>query len=987
MATIQKIIQAIKIKLILNRLSKAKENAMREFLGLPPKMSWYDDCTSTVSMCIKDKLCLVFCPCCMYDRNRHQKVPSCWNSLFLKEFVGFLGGVLLTLLVYLMMIFQLEVPARKAAYISAVLGAALTLFLAFSQLARCLVLLMLPQLFSSKGRMLLLIYALILAMNNPLRNVNRNINVMSQSTTCGQEMALNETKELVKAAVAPMQGIMDSVDKVLGKLTDFANTLKATYTTLKKTVSEIGAVIKRVAQWLKSTVDTCNRKMGSPYRKCKNLFEDAYNDCKKKLGAMGFLCEIASLVGKVCNVVRVGELLCFIVDAIRRLLESAIDLPTQRVLKDAEEMFYFNVSLNYTFNYTFSQSRSYKQIKEDISREIHAHLDMFVDAIGVFRNVMVLTALFVIIKAVMYRQRWLSNDRFDNIHITFTVRDLDERRKDASKPGIVPLTYEEERKYIGSLLGPITRRERRRLGFGLVVFIVSMFNAAFYLFCDFGLYSALRIVQKNFAAVSKAPVPPHTKLHVVGQGPMADMYKTIVGMFDPISKAGVTLDVSPCVPNPSEPDWGVYKTIGLIYFLCLLLTIGEAYGLRCRHVIMACYEPRRERRRAIWLFNHIMKTRGGLMEQTKQKIKARKLGNAAPDHISLKGRLAANYAICEKLLKFMGWEVKSCLYCGREGKPDDYYNFIHCDFYDCDAVYCLECYADLNNKCPVCDNAVQVANIGSDSDEVDSSIDVRQKRKAKKRKARRDKRLQEIQAQKRPSKVMAKFRTQFGMPGNVNMNRPIERESRMYDCDDVSGCYVMHDKFREYNLMRPTVGLQLDVRRKVQSRDYSNSSSEATEDDDVAGDTLIDISGNNFYFDGQGRGHRKLSGNEYNNRVRNRRSLNITSSSDDDVTSGSSIDTDDLDFSYQSRKSYSDTDFHSDEEFSTLEDEPLNHNNEGRRYNESLDLVTEDIYTSSSASSDTDETQDSEAGSDMDSDMESLIKQRYAPVPMNMYRE
>ncbi|WAR11680.1 DCST2-like protein [Mya arenaria] len=448
------------------------------------------------------------------------------------------------------------------------------------------------------------------------------------------------------------------------------------------------------------------------------------------------------------------------------------------------------------------------------------------------------------------------------------------------------------------------------------------------------------------------PVPPHTKLHVVGQGPMADMYKTIVGMFDPISKAGVTLDVSPCVPNPSEPDWGVYKTIGLIYFLCLLLTIGEAYGLRCRHVIMACYEPRRERRRAIWLFNHIMKTRGGLMEQTKQKIKARKLGNAAPDHISLKGRLAANYAICEKLLKFMGWEVKSCLYCGREGKPDDYYNFIHCDFYDCDgklilvsipmvlnlfnaktltqvvvtscakpvplakmipswfgcwllvtegkktdkAVYCLECYADLNNKCPVCDNAVQVATIGSDSDEVDSSIDVRQKRKAKKRKARRDKRLQEIQAQKRPSKVMAKFRTQFGMPGNVNMNRPIERESRM-------------------------------------------------------------------------------------------RSLNITSSSDDDVTSGSSIDTDDLDFSYQSRKSYSDTDFHSDEEFSTLEDEPLNHNNEGRRYNESLDLVTEDIYTSSSASSDTDETQDSEAGSDMDSDMESLIKQRYAPVPMNMYRE
>jgi len=28
------------------------------------------------------------------------------------------------------------------------------------------------------------------------------------------------------------------------------------------------------------------------------------------------------------------------------------------------------------------------------------------------------------------------------------------------------------------------------------------------------------------------------------------------------------------------------------------------------------------------------------------------------------------------------------LYCGREGKPDDYANFIHCDFYDCDGELC-----------------------------------------------------------------------------------------------------------------------------------------------------------------------------------------------------------------------------------------------------------------------------------------------------------
>jgi hypothetical protein len=46
---------------------------------------------------------------------------------------------------------------------------------------------------------------MILAMSHPLNNVKVNIGVMAQSATCGQEKALNETKALVKSAVAPMQ--------------------------------------------------------------------------------------------------------------------------------------------------------------------------------------------------------------------------------------------------------------------------------------------------------------------------------------------------------------------------------------------------------------------------------------------------------------------------------------------------------------------------------------------------------------------------------------------------------------------------------------------------------------------------------------------------------------------------------------------------------------------------------------------------------------
>ena len=55
--------------------------------------------------------------------------------------------------------------------------------------------------------MFLLMYALFLVMNHPMKNFNANIMVMSESATCGQEMALNKTKELAAAAAAPMQSM------------------------------------------------------------------------------------------------------------------------------------------------------------------------------------------------------------------------------------------------------------------------------------------------------------------------------------------------------------------------------------------------------------------------------------------------------------------------------------------------------------------------------------------------------------------------------------------------------------------------------------------------------------------------------------------------------------------------------------------------------------------------------------------------------------
>ena len=57
-----------------------------------------------------------------------------------------------------------------------------------------------------KGRAFLLLYVVVLVMNYPVKNFNKNVLVMSESATCGQEMAFNQTRELVEAAFSPMAG-------------------------------------------------------------------------------------------------------------------------------------------------------------------------------------------------------------------------------------------------------------------------------------------------------------------------------------------------------------------------------------------------------------------------------------------------------------------------------------------------------------------------------------------------------------------------------------------------------------------------------------------------------------------------------------------------------------------------------------------------------------------------------------------------------------
>lgn len=78
---------------------------------------------------------------------------------------------------------------------------------------------------------------------------------------------------------------------------------------------------------------------------------------------------------------------------------------------------------------------------------------------------------------------------------------------------------------------------------------------------------------------------------------------------------------------------------------CWILTITESYGLRLRNIVMSHYFPERARERAVWLYNHILRSRGGFLKFARRQLRRRFQGKGEKDEkiekISIFQRLKA----------------------------------------------------------------------------------------------------------------------------------------------------------------------------------------------------------------------------------------------------------------------------------------------------------------------------------------------------------
>lgn len=724
-------LQALEAKKAAGKLRRAKVNAIRRDQGLPPLRPWYVDCTLNCATWARETCLRAFCPCCIKDPKLRARIfdGKTWYSRIcidgshendmLKSCLGFLGGMVLTFLWFLIMVYQLEYSPPASFVTCLLLGAVLTIGLAFSDAVRCMTLITIPGIFSSTGRNILLGVLLVLVLGGPMENFSHNVQVMAETSACGQQVAYNATQNLVDTATAPISSIVDTLQLTLNGIIELVSKLKNAFQNVQDLFSEILAAVERVFDWLDSIVNMCDDTMSSPYNRCMNVFNDAEQKCRDVM-PVGFLCDIVGAISAVCNIARVTEVICTITQCIADFVGETISSNIDFAMSDLYDMFYFNVTLDYHYSLSVNSSQTWDDVRESIQSEIESRLVLFDWAQDWSRYALLFTMTWLVVKALLYKHGFLTKDRYDNQYITSSLETLEEKRASKGKETLLPLTWQEQEKYINANSLRLAKSERKKMIIGLVLLSASLLNCGFYLALDYGLYWLLTMIREHGDLTVTSSTSGHLQLHVEGEGVLSDIYRALITQFDSMGQSPTYIDTTNCLPNPQCPDLNTYRIIGTLCLICIFLVLFESYGLRIRHIVAGCYYPVREKERAVWLYNHILRRRGGFVKFLRRKLRDKSENEAESKKVSVLQRLAAVSPRLGKILRTFGLvqNTQHCLACGISETGEE--DFIHCDN-KCNAAYCQECFADIQNVCTVCMNPVEYGDFSDISEEVDSS--------------------------------------------------------------------------------------------------------------------------------------------------------------------------------------------------------------------------------------------------------------------------
>ncbi|KAJ1080717.1 hypothetical protein NDU88_000911 [Pleurodeles waltl] len=639
----------------------------------------------------------------------------------IRSFGGFVFGLLFTTFYGLILMFVESYNIWYCLLATITIGVFVGLGMGFSVKVRATMLLMIPQIFSAQGKAFILFAAFTLALEGPLCNMLVNFNRAAVSVSCNAEVALNQTKELVDKITQPLMGVLDKLKALMLKGKKVADRVRRLFKAVGHAIKHVIRALRNIWYFLMQIGDICNEELGKPFYKCCKIFDDAFDSCMQVIPFLFFLCYIVLLFKFLCWVAKLLLLFCIIPHIIQGFIRNKVGEPLMNVIAYIRKQFDFNITITHKFDIDFTASKTLSQIAADIMEDVNDRMRPYREFITIFGSVASIITVYIYYRALVYRKSYLYDDNFDNVYITRGFLEIDFMRARRGKSTLLPLLSSESRKYLRPGSCFMTLREKRNYTLAITKVLRQMIIVVFFVIMDYIIFWILDMARFHLQREITARAPVSITVSVEGDGYAGEIFRDIVSSFDVLQVGNVSVISRRCFLEPSEPDYGGYLIIGLLYGVSFFVALFGAYVFRLQRVVCAAYYPERELERICYLYNSIMMKRLGVPNAMVTRVTRNSADGESFNPFAIMRAKLKEFACLKKLLPLIKSKKKYCLACGLACDPSNREFFLPCITPGCKGFYCKDCFGQLDNVCSICFGPLAYDNMADM--EIDSSDD------------------------------------------------------------------------------------------------------------------------------------------------------------------------------------------------------------------------------------------------------------------------
>lgn len=387
-------------------------------------------------------------------------------------------------------------------------------------------------------------------------------------------------------------------------------------------------------------------------------------------------------------------------------------------MRAIHDMFYVSVHFDHHFYFKTVASQNMSQIQANIYLEINERSKTLRTFFSIYGFIMSIFFCMIVLRAIKYKQKFLTKDRFDNFYIGSKFDDVDKQRKSREMESVLPLIGKEKRKYIRLTSYRLIFKEKFRIARSAVFLFIASIHMGGVISTDYSLFWMLATIRRIMKHEKDVVAPPMITLNVEGSGMLAEMYAGMFEAFDPMTNE-YAVDSVPCLPTPFIPDLDRYVKIALIILLYWILLIFEPYGLRVRQIVLNAYYPIRARERAIWLYNNILRKRSSFFKIARRQARRKFLKDKSgviEENFGFMDYIRAKYGHL-RLMRMLFGKGKDnfCCLCGKSITAKD--DLVECMSLGCTGKFCFLCYKEMNGKCFLCHEPFEYGDTSDYSEE------------------------------------------------------------------------------------------------------------------------------------------------------------------------------------------------------------------------------------------------------------------------------